>query len=80
MKLNLRKHKILATHKLKLRERLSSGFQFGVISVLGYLGLGLGLMECSERLRGNERPVMLNGGRRQGLKFTGQKKKKMSAI
>ena len=45
MKLNLRKHKILATHKLKLRERLSSGFQFGVILVLGNLGLGLGLIE-----------------------------------
>jgi len=30
---DLRKHKIIASHKLEFRERPSSGFQFGVISV-----------------------------------------------
>ena len=30
---DLRKHKFIASHELELRERPSSGLQFGVISV-----------------------------------------------
>ena len=64
----------------ELEKTQNTCFQFGVISVLGYLRLGLGLMVWSKRLIENERPVMLNGGRRRGLRFKGQKIKKMSAI
>ena len=38
----LRKHKILAPHELELRERPSSGFQLGVISLLGLFRTGSG--------------------------------------
>ena len=30
---DLRKHEIIAPHKLELRERPSSSFQFGIISI-----------------------------------------------